>query len=152
MNHSIKFTKRRRSILRFLADYSQDRGFPPSIREVCAHEEISSSSTVWTHLDALEKLKYIERDRSKPRSVSVTKSGFKALGRSGRHEEATADMRQSLIECMDLLMVVCDLDEGTPESALFDRAVEALGGPEAWNAAQEELARKREQAQEVACA
>lgn len=63
-------TKRQEDILRFVIDYTQDSGFPPSIREIGNHFGIGSLRGVTVHLDALEKKGYIERANT-PRSIKV---------------------------------------------------------------------------------
>ena len=68
-------TKRQREILNYLMESMQDRGYPPSVREVGAALGLTSSSTVHSHLAALEKKGYIHRDPSKPRAIEILKDG-----------------------------------------------------------------------------
>ncbi|OXX82645.1 hypothetical protein AVM15_17170 [Paraclostridium benzoelyticum] len=46
-------------------------GYPPSVREICDAVGLSSTSTVHSHMNKLEKLGYIKRDPSKPRAIEV---------------------------------------------------------------------------------
>lgn len=64
-------TKRQRDILDFIVENMQDRGFPPSVREICDAVGLSSPSTVHAHLSSLEELGYIRRDPTKPRAIDV---------------------------------------------------------------------------------
>jgi repressor LexA len=66
-------TKRQREILTYLMDTMQERGYPPSVREIGAALGLTSSSTVHSHLAALEKKGYIHRDPSKPRAIEILK-------------------------------------------------------------------------------
>ncbi len=68
-------TKRQREILTYLMDSIQKRGYPPSVREIGAALGLTSSSTVHSHLAALEKKGFIHRDPSKPRAIEILKDG-----------------------------------------------------------------------------
>jgi len=68
-------TKRQREILTYLMESMQQRGYPPSVREIGAALGLTSSSTVHSHLAALEKKGYIHRDPSKPRAIEILKDG-----------------------------------------------------------------------------
>ncbi|MCW5940288.1 MAG: transcriptional repressor LexA [Fimbriimonadaceae bacterium] len=63
-------TKRQEAIFKFLLDYIQDKGFPPSIREIGEKFSIGSLRGVTVHLDALEKKGYIQRSNT-PRSIKI---------------------------------------------------------------------------------
>ncbi len=62
---------RQLAILNFLKSEIRKKGYPPSIREICANVGPSSTSTVHSHLVALERLGYIRRDPSKNRSIEI---------------------------------------------------------------------------------
>lgn len=67
-------------ILRYIYETVEDRGFPPTVREICAAVNLSSTSTVHGHLSRLENKGYILKDPSKPRAIEVTQDGLNALG------------------------------------------------------------------------
>ena len=54
-------TDKQERILGFIVDYVNDQGYPPSIREIGNHFNISSLRGVTVHLDALERKGYIKR-------------------------------------------------------------------------------------------
>lgn len=58
-------------ILEFIKQEIQDRGYPPSVREICEAVRLKSTSTVHGHLIALEKRGLIRRDSTKPRALEV---------------------------------------------------------------------------------
>ncbi|MGC1376102.1 MAG: transcriptional repressor LexA [Anaerolineales bacterium] len=58
-------------ILELLQAY-QDKGYPPSIREIGEQTSITSTSVVNYYLEQLEKWGYIERDRRISRGLRVT--------------------------------------------------------------------------------
>jgi repressor LexA len=68
-------TKRQREILAYVMDSMQERGYPPSVREIGTALGLTSSSTVHSHLAALEKKGFIHRDPSKPRAIEILKDG-----------------------------------------------------------------------------
>jgi repressor LexA len=61
-------------ILEVLERYTDQHGYPPSIREMCSRANISSTSVANYYLDRLEEQGYIERDRRVSRGVRVIKS------------------------------------------------------------------------------
>lgn len=67
-------------ILQYIYDTVADRGFPPTVREICAAVHLSSTSTVHGHLARLERKGLIYKDATKPRAIEVTKEGRQALG------------------------------------------------------------------------
>lgn len=70
-------TKRQEQILQYIQEYVQDKGYPPSIREIGAKFGIGSLRGVTVHLDALVKKGFIERSNT-PRSIKITAPAFTA--------------------------------------------------------------------------
>ena len=66
-----KITKRQQQIYDFIRAYQQEKGYPPSVREMAAAVGLSSPSTVHAHLSALEDHGLIKRDKTKPRALEV---------------------------------------------------------------------------------
>lgn len=66
-----ELTARQREILDFIRAEIHRRGFPPSVREIGEAVGLSSSSTVHSHLAALEAKGLLRRDPSKPRALEV---------------------------------------------------------------------------------
>jgi len=64
-------TRRQAEILTFIQRYADTHGYPPSVREIGRALGLTSSSTVHSHLAALEKKGYLHRDPSKPRALEV---------------------------------------------------------------------------------
>jgi repressor LexA len=65
-------TGKRRLILEFIAEQVRSRGYPPSVREIGEAVGLTSSSTVHTHLQVLQRQGYLRRDPSKPRAIVVS--------------------------------------------------------------------------------
>lgn len=60
-------------IYEFIRQEVLDKGYPPSVREICAKVGLSSTSTVHSHLSKLEKKGLIKRDPTKPRAIEIIK-------------------------------------------------------------------------------
>ncbi len=58
-------------ILDFIKQQQMEKGYPPSVREICEAVGLKSTSTVHGHLDRLEKKGYIRRDKTKPRAIEI---------------------------------------------------------------------------------
>lgn len=64
-------TDRQRQILEYIKSEVHRRGYPPSVRDIGEAVGLSSSSTVHSHLAALEDKGLIRRDPSKPRALEI---------------------------------------------------------------------------------
>lgn len=71
MAYRHELTKRQQQILDFIRGEIHRCGYPPSVREIGEAIGLSSSSTVHSHLAALESKGYLRRDPSKPRALEV---------------------------------------------------------------------------------
>ena len=70
-----------KKIFDFIKQEIEDKGYPPSVREICAAVGLKSTSTVHAHLNHLEKRGLIRRDATKPRALEIIDGSF-ARGRS----------------------------------------------------------------------
>ncbi|HBO62403.1 transcriptional repressor LexA [Olsenella sp. An188] len=102
-----KLGKRQLAIYDFIRSYSDEHGYPPSVREIGAAVGLASPSTVHMHLKVLEEQGLIKRDSKKPRTIEVM--GKQAA--SGQHlAEVTQDVDRDVIT----LPVVGRVAAGTP--------------------------------------
>ncbi len=62
-------TKRQRQVLDFITRSLEERGYPPTMREIGQHMGIRSTNGVNDHLKALERKGYIEREDLKSRTL-----------------------------------------------------------------------------------
>lgn len=70
-----RLTKRQREILEYIVGYINQRGFPPTLKEIGANFGISSTNAVSDHLKALIKKGYLRRRAGKSRAMDIT-AGF----------------------------------------------------------------------------
>lgn len=64
-------TPRQKEILALIKKYVKEKNYPPSVREIGLQVGLSSSSTVHSHLESLERKGYIKRDPTKPRAIEI---------------------------------------------------------------------------------
>ena len=76
-------TGRQQEIWKFLTDYVDEHGYPPTVREIGEAVGLASPSTVHAHLANLERAGLIKRDPTKPRALE--------LRRDPKPEAARAD-------------------------------------------------------------
>ncbi|MEG1646886.1 MAG: transcriptional repressor LexA [Clostridia bacterium] len=58
-------------LLLFLKDYIAEKGFPPSVREICVAQNIKSTASVHYYLNKLEDKNLIRRSFSKNRAIEI---------------------------------------------------------------------------------
>lgn len=88
-------TPRQREILNVISQSMQDRGYPPSVREIGDAVGLNSPSTVHNHLATLQKMGFIRRDPTKPRAIEVrfdTNSEVAMERRPSRHVPLIGDV------------------------------------------------------------
>ncbi len=64
-------TPRQQRVLTVIRDSIEDRGYPPSMREIGERVGLTSSSSVAHQLRVLEEKGYLKRDPNRPRALSV---------------------------------------------------------------------------------
>ena len=67
----LKLTKRQQQIFDFIKRYTQEQGYPPTVRDIGRAIGLTSSSTVHAHLANLERIGVLRRDPTKPRAMEV---------------------------------------------------------------------------------
>lgn len=70
-----KMSERQKKILHFLEEFIYENGYPPSIREIQAALDLSSTSVVDYNLEALQKRGLIQRQPRSSRSITLTERG-----------------------------------------------------------------------------
>ncbi|HIW11933.1 MAG TPA: transcriptional repressor LexA [Candidatus Salinicoccus stercoripullorum] len=66
-----ELTDRQKQIYQYIKRTVQDKGYPPSVREIGNAVGLQSSSTVHGHLAKLQDKGYIKRDPTKPRAIEI---------------------------------------------------------------------------------
>ena len=76
-----RITPKQQEILDYIKNEILNRGFPPAVREICEAVNLKSTSSVHSHLEALEKNGYIRRDATKPRAIEIIDDNFNLVRR-----------------------------------------------------------------------
>jgi len=75
-----ELTGRQREILQFIVKETEERGYPPTIREIGEEMDIRSTNGVNDHLKALERKGYVLRGEQQSRALVPTKRARLVLG------------------------------------------------------------------------
>ena len=79
-----KISVKQREILEYLKQQIMEKGYPPSVREICEAVHLKSTSSVHAHLETLELNGYIRRDPAKPRAIEIVDDEFNMTRREMR--------------------------------------------------------------------
>lgn len=71
-----KISAKQQEILDFMKLQILKKGYPPTVREICIAVNLRSTSSVFSHLNKLEKEGYIRRDPAKPRAIEIVDEAF----------------------------------------------------------------------------
>ena len=70
---------REKKILEYMKTEIREKGYPPTVREICAALGIKSTSTVHKDIANLEKQGYLKKDPARPRALLVVDEDFDQL-------------------------------------------------------------------------
>lgn len=76
-----KITEKQSQILEYIKSEIINKGYPPSVRDICQAVNLKSTSSVHSHLETLEKNGYIRRDPTKPRTIEILDDNFNLVRR-----------------------------------------------------------------------
>lgn len=71
-----RITAKQSEILEYIKNQIVNKGYPPSVRDICEAVHLKSTSSVHAHLETLEKNGYIRRDPTKPRAIEIIDDNF----------------------------------------------------------------------------
>lgn len=84
----IDLNEKETKTLKYISDSVIQKGYPPSIREICREIGFRSTSTAYACLKNLEDKGYIRKDPSKPRAIEV----INTIQRMGFEKKRTVDI------------------------------------------------------------
>lgn len=73
-----KISDKQQQILEYIKSEIINRGYPPTVRDICNAVNLKSTSSVHAHLATLEREGYIIRDKTKPRAIEIVDDSFNA--------------------------------------------------------------------------
>ena len=74
-----RISAKQKEILDFIKKEVLDKGYPPSVRDICKAVSLKSTSSIHSHLETLEKNGYIRRDPTKPRAIEICDDSFQMV-------------------------------------------------------------------------
>ena len=74
-----KISAKQQEILDYMKEVVLKKGYPPSVREICDAVHSKSTSSVFAHLETLEKNGYIRKDPTKPRAIEIVDDSFQQV-------------------------------------------------------------------------
>lgn len=66
-----KLTVKQAKVLQELKKYLANKGYPPTVRELCKLTNLNSTATIHVHLDHLENKGYIKKAKDKNRTIEL---------------------------------------------------------------------------------
>ena len=76
-----KISAKQQEILEYMKREILNKGYPPSVREICEAVKLKSTSSVHAHLETLERNGYIRREPTKPRAIEIIDDNFNLVRR-----------------------------------------------------------------------
>lgn len=120
-------------VLNFIQDFTQKNSYPPSVREMCAGLNISSTATIVYHLRKLEKEGKLSREKSRNRAIEVNgrspfMQGIPVVGKvaagtpitATENIEDTLSFSQNLFGDQDELFILNVQGESMINAGIFD--------------------------------
>lgn len=71
-----RISDKQKEILEYMKHEILNKGYPPTVRDICEAVHLKSTSSVHSHLETLEKNGYIRRDPTKPRAIEIIDDNF----------------------------------------------------------------------------
>lgn len=84
--------EREEKILEYMKKEIREKGYPPTVREICAALSIKSTSTVHKDIANMVKKGFIRKDPSKPRALMIV---------DDEHDESAADVSEQNTSLQD---------------------------------------------------
>lgn len=102
--------EREQKILSYMKEEIRTKGYPPTVREICAALGIKSTSTAHKDIESLVKQGYLVKDPSKPRALMVVDPVSGRQDNGAGQENSISQLRDDVID----IPVVGRVAAGTP--------------------------------------
>ena len=117
-----KLKERHKQVLDVIREYSEEHGYAPSYREICARTDITSTSMVNYYLEQLEEMGYIERSENISRSLQIKGAAQEKMDQVlGTVQEAVQEISNALtIPVVGRIVASEPIPIPSSDFALFD--------------------------------
>lgn len=102
--------EREQKILSYMKEEIRTKGYPPTVREICAALGIKSTSTAHKDIESLVKQGYLVKDPSKPRALMVVDPVSGRQDNGAGQENGISQLKDDVID----IPVVGRVAAGTP--------------------------------------
>lgn len=114
--------EREERILQYMKSEISQKGYPPTVREICSALNIKSTSTVHKDIENLEIKGFLKKDPSKPRALMIVNSDSHERVECGKQEfKNNSYANTERIDVVDI-PIVGSIAAGTP--ILADQNIE----------------------------
>jgi repressor LexA len=103
-----RLSQRERDILEYMKSEIREKGYPPTVREICNAVGIKSTSTAHKGLSTLVELGFIKKDPSKPRALMVVDNSEE------KDTAATSNVQLNTTSEVVEIPVIGNIAAGTP--------------------------------------
>ena len=101
---SVKSDDKQREILDFVNKEVHEKGYPPSVREICKAVGFKSTSTVHRYLERLMQQGFIHKAPSKPRALRIINTSKDTIDKvSSADINATFNFLDKEIACVPII-------------------------------------------------
>ena len=90
--------EREQKILSYMKEEIRTKGYPPTVREICAALGIKSTSTAHKDIESLVKQGYLVKDPSKPRALMVVDPVSGRQDNGAGQENGISQLRDDVID------------------------------------------------------
>ncbi len=111
----LNLTSREHKILDYLKEAVLQRGYPPTVRELCDAMDVKSTSTIHKDLQSLEDKGFIRKDPAKPRALEIM--GFDRLSALQRYAVSSQQSSDTSIDAHGAHEDVNSYDASTDDPA-----------------------------------
>lgn len=110
--------EREQKILDYMRKEIREKGYPPTVREICSALNIKSTSTAHKDIASLEKQGFIKKDPAKPRALMlVDQEAYSAGSASGAADPSAASYDNAERTDIVDIPVIGRIAAGTPITA-----------------------------------
>ncbi len=105
---------REQRILDYMKEEIRKKGYPPTVREICAALDIKSTSTAHKDIASLVKQGYIKKDPSKPRALMITDINTDISETRSQDTSSDVSQNDTASSSVENIPVVGRIAAGTP--------------------------------------
>ncbi|MGL5328783.1 MAG: LexA family protein [Peptostreptococcaceae bacterium] len=88
--------KNQLNILKIIYSFTNEKGYPPTMREIQNLAKIKSTSTIHDNINKLIKIGYLKNDPTKPRTAMVTEKYLKLINENNNSDTIIKNIESTL--------------------------------------------------------